>query len=173
LTVFGLTRADLWLDIRALAAGTLPHAEGLLLAMNAHNLDAMVACFAGGRGEDDPKGLRVAEFAAAVGVGADTSRFCEKTGLLLAGARTAAAYRTYVASAVDRLQLIWMTSRIQVQATPACLTAAPEEKIVHWRSRSRHLSDGAWQKSRIAAIQRPDVEEVAPGSCRLTDWPRR
>jgi integrase len=30
----------------ALEAGTLPHAEGLLLAMNAHNLDATVACFA-------------------------------------------------------------------------------------------------------------------------------
>jgi hypothetical protein len=42
--------------------------------MNAHNLDAMVACFAGGRDDDDPKGLRVAEFAAAVGVGADTIR---------------------------------------------------------------------------------------------------
>jgi hypothetical protein len=27
-------------------AGTLSYAEGLLLAMNAHNPDAMVACFA-------------------------------------------------------------------------------------------------------------------------------
>jgi hypothetical protein len=83
------------------------------LAMNAHNLDAMVACFAGGRDDDDPKGLRVAEFAAAVGVGADTSRFYEKMGLLLAPARTPAGYRAYVASAVDRLQLIWMTSRFK------------------------------------------------------------
>jgi hypothetical protein len=140
--------------------------------MNAHNLDAMVACFAGGRDDDDPKGLRVAELAAAVGVGADTIRFYEKTGLLLAPARTVAGYRAYVASAVDRLQRMWMTSRIQVQATPACLTAAPEEKILHWRSRSRHLSDGAWHKSRIAAIQRPDVPEVDPGSC-LADWPWR
>jgi hypothetical protein len=90
LRYFGLTCADLWLDVWALAAGTLSTAEGLLLAMNAHNLDAMVACFAGGRDDDDPKGLRVAEFAAAVGVGADTSRFYEKTGLLLAPARTPA-----------------------------------------------------------------------------------
>jgi hypothetical protein len=39
-------RTDLWLDVWALEVGTLPYAEGLLLAMNAHSLDAMVACFA-------------------------------------------------------------------------------------------------------------------------------
>jgi hypothetical protein len=45
--------------------------------MNAHNLDAMVACFAGEHDDDDLKSLRVAELAAAVGVGADTIRFYE------------------------------------------------------------------------------------------------
>jgi hypothetical protein len=102
----------------------LPHAEGLLLAMNAHNLDAMVACFAGGRDDDDPKGLRVAEFAAAVGVGADTIRFYEDRSAVgassdsgglpgLCGVRCGSA----VAHVDD--------FAIQVQATPACLTAAP------------------------------------------------
>jgi DNA-binding transcriptional MerR regulator len=48
-------------------------------------------------------GLRVAELAV-VGVGADIIRFYEKTGLLLAPARTPAGYRLSLeASAVDRL----------------------------------------------------------------------
>jgi DNA-binding transcriptional MerR regulator len=50
--------------------------------------------------------MRVAELAAAVGVGADTIRFYEKTGLLLAPARTPAGYRIYEASVVDRLRFI-------------------------------------------------------------------
>jgi hypothetical protein len=44
------------------------------------------------------RGLRVAELAAAMGVGAATIRFYEKTGLLLAPARTPAGYRVYEAS---------------------------------------------------------------------------
>jgi MerR family transcriptional regulator, copper efflux regulator len=48
----------------------------------------------------------VAELAAAVGIGADTIRFYEKTGLVLAPARTPAGYRVYEASAADRLQFI-------------------------------------------------------------------
>jgi hypothetical protein len=40
---------------------------------------------------------------------------------------------------------------------------------LHWRSRSRHLSYGAWQKLRIAAIERPDVREVDPGSMMLSN----
>jgi hypothetical protein len=39
------------------------------------------------------RGLRVAELAAAVGLGADTIRVYEKTGLLLALARTPVGYR--------------------------------------------------------------------------------
>jgi MerR family copper efflux transcriptional regulator len=52
------------------------------------------------------RGLRVAELPAAVGVGANTIRFYEKTGLLLAPAPRPAGYRVYEASAVDRLQFI-------------------------------------------------------------------
>jgi DNA-binding transcriptional MerR regulator len=58
------------------------------------------------------RGLRVAELAAAVGVGADTIRFYEKTGLLLAPARTPAGYRVYEASAVDRLRFIQGAQRL-------------------------------------------------------------
>lgn len=52
------------------------------------------------------RGLRVAELAAAVGVGSNTIRFYEKTGPLLAPAPGPAGYRVYEASAVDRLQFI-------------------------------------------------------------------
>jgi DNA-binding transcriptional MerR regulator len=50
--------------------------------------------------------MRVAELAAAVGVGADTIRFYKKTGRLSAPAGTPAGYRIYQASVVDRLRLI-------------------------------------------------------------------
>ena len=52
------------------------------------------------------------ELAAAVGVGADTIRFYEKAGLLLAPARTPAGYRVYEASAVDRLRFIQGAQRL-------------------------------------------------------------
>jgi len=39
------------------------------------------------------RGLRVAELAAAVGVSVDTIRYYERTGLLLAPARTPSGYR--------------------------------------------------------------------------------
>jgi hypothetical protein len=48
------------------------------------------------------RGLRVAERAAAVGVSADTIRYYERTGLLLAPARTPSGYRAYEASRKTR-----------------------------------------------------------------------
>ena len=51
-------------------------------------------------------GLRVAELAAAVGVGSDTIRYYEKIGLLLQPERTPAGYRIYDPAVVDRLQFI-------------------------------------------------------------------
>ena len=44
------------------------------------------------------RGLCVAALAAAVGVSADTIRYYERTGLLLARARTPSGYRAYEAS---------------------------------------------------------------------------
>ena len=58
------------------------------------------------------RGLRVAELAAAVGVGTDTIRYYEKAGLLPAPARTPAGYRIYEADAVDRLQFIQGAQRL-------------------------------------------------------------
>ena len=48
------------------------------------------------------RGLRVAEPAAAVRVSADTIRYYERTGLLLARARTPSGYRAYEASRKTR-----------------------------------------------------------------------
>jgi hypothetical protein len=58
------------------------------------------------------RGLRVAELAAAVGVGADTIRYYEKAGLLPGPARTPAGYRIYEADAVDRLRFIQGAQRL-------------------------------------------------------------
>lgn len=58
------------------------------------------------------QGLRVAELAAAVGVGADTIRYYEKAGLLPGPARTPAGYRIYEADAVDRLRFIQGAQRL-------------------------------------------------------------
>ena len=58
------------------------------------------------------RGLRVAELAAAVGVGADTIRYYEKIGLLLPPERTPAGYRIYDPAVVDRLQFIQGAQRL-------------------------------------------------------------
>jgi DNA-binding transcriptional MerR regulator len=58
------------------------------------------------------QGLRVAELAAAVGVGADTIRYYEKAGLLPGPARTPAGYRVYEVDAVDRLRFIQGAQRL-------------------------------------------------------------
>jgi DNA-binding transcriptional MerR regulator len=57
-------------------------------------------------------GLRVGELAEAVGVTADTVRYYERAGLRPAPARTASGYRTYDASAVDRMRFIQGAQRL-------------------------------------------------------------
>ncbi|MFE7359029.1 MerR family transcriptional regulator [Streptomyces sp. NPDC057543] len=52
------------------------------------------------------RGLRVAEPAAAAGVSADTVRYYERAGLISAPHRTAAGYRTYDDTDIDRLKFI-------------------------------------------------------------------
>jgi DNA-binding transcriptional MerR regulator len=52
------------------------------------------------------QGLSVSALANRVGVGADTIRYYEKAGLLPVPERTAADYRSYDDSAVDRLRFI-------------------------------------------------------------------
>jgi DNA-binding transcriptional MerR regulator len=58
------------------------------------------------------RGLRVAELAAATGVGPDTVRYYERAGLLPPPSRTAAGYRSYGADAVDRLLFIRGAQRL-------------------------------------------------------------
>lgn len=59
-----------------------------------------------------PAGLRVAELAAAAGVGPDTVRYYERTGLLAPAPRTSSGYRTFPPSAVDRLHFIQGCQRL-------------------------------------------------------------
>src|SRR5215469_7043226 len=58
------------------------------------------------------RGLRVSELADAVGVTADTIRYYERVALLPPPARTAAGYRVYDHTAVDRLQFIQGAQRL-------------------------------------------------------------
>lgn len=57
-------------------------------------------------------GLRVAELAAAAGVGPDTVRYYERTGLLAPAPRTPGGYRAFPPSTVDRLRFIQGCQRL-------------------------------------------------------------
>jgi DNA-binding transcriptional MerR regulator len=59
-----------------------------------------------------PSGLRVAELAAAVGVGPDTIRYYERTGLLAPPPRTPGGYRRFPPESVDRLRFIQGCQRL-------------------------------------------------------------
>jgi DNA-binding transcriptional MerR regulator len=50
--------------------------------------------------------MRVASLAEEVGISADTVRYYERIGLLMAGSRTPTNHRRYDAAAVDRLRFI-------------------------------------------------------------------
>ncbi|MGH8829087.1 MAG: MerR family transcriptional regulator, partial [Jiangellaceae bacterium] len=58
------------------------------------------------------QGLRVAELAAAVGVGRDTIRYYERSGLLPPPRRTESGYRSYDLDAIDRLKFIQGAQRL-------------------------------------------------------------
>jgi DNA-binding transcriptional MerR regulator len=58
------------------------------------------------------RGLRVAEFASAVGLSPDRIRSCERAGLLPPSERSAAGYRSDDAGAVDRLQFTQGAQRL-------------------------------------------------------------
>jgi len=59
-----------------------------------------------------PVGLRVAELAATVGVGPDTIRYYERTGLLPPPPRTSGGYRRFPPESVDRLRFIQGCQRL-------------------------------------------------------------
>lgn len=57
-------------------------------------------------GQAEGRTLRIGEVAAAAGLGVETLRFYERRGLLGRPARTAAGYRAYDASVLERLEFI-------------------------------------------------------------------
>ena len=119
------------------------------------------------------RGLRVAELAAAVGV-VPTPSASTRRPVCCWRRLDSGGLPAYEASAVDGCQSGAAhvdDFAIQVRVARACLTGQGE--ILYWQSRSRHLSYGAGQKLRIAAIERPDVREVDRDHDRLTDWPWR
>ena len=102
------------------------------------------------------RGLRFAELAAAVGVGADTIRYYEKAGLLLPPARTPAGYRLYEPGIVDRLQFIQGAQRLglklrdikdllEVRDTGVC-PCEPAEELLR-----RRLADLDEEMARLSA----------------------
>lgn len=58
------------------------------------------------------RGMRVSELAEAVGLTPDTIRYYERAGLLAPPARTAAGYRQFDQSAVDRIRFIQGAQRL-------------------------------------------------------------
>jgi DNA-binding transcriptional MerR regulator len=111
------------------------------------------------------RGLRVAELAAAVGVGGDTIRYYEKAGLLPGPARTPAGYRVYEADAVDRLQFIQGAQRLglklrdikdllAVRDTGVCPCEPAEELLC------RRLADLAAEMARLSALREQMVAMV-------------
>ena len=111
------------------------------------------------------RGLRVAELAAAVGVGADTIRYYEKAGLLLDPARTPAGYRVYEADAIDRLQFIQGAQRLglklrdikdllAIRDTGVC-PCEPAEELLR-----RRLTDLDAEMARLSALREQMVAMV-------------
>lgn len=111
------------------------------------------------------RGLRVAELAAAVGVGADTIRYYEKAGLLPGPARTPAGYRIYEADAVDRLQFIQGAQRLglklrdikdllAIRDTGVC-PCEPAEELLR-----RRLTDLDAEMARLSALREQMVAMV-------------
>ena len=119
------------------------------------------------------RGLRVAELAAAVGVGADTIRYYEKIGLLLPPERTPAGYRIYDPAVVDRLQFIQGAQRLgltlidiknllAIRDTGEC-PCEPAETLLR-----RRLADLDAELARLTALRDQMVamvEALPAGDC--------
>jgi DNA-binding transcriptional MerR regulator len=103
-------------------------------------------------------GLRVAELAASGGVSTDTVRYYERAGLLTPPPRTAAGYRQYPPSAVDRLLFIQGCQRmglrlreiaelLAVRDTGVC-PCEPAEELLR-----RHISELDAELARLTALR--------------------
>jgi DNA-binding transcriptional MerR regulator len=103
--------------------------------------------------------LSVSVLARRVGVGADTIRYYEKTGLLPPPERTASDYRNYDESAVDRLRFIQGAQRLglrlreiktllDVRDTGQC-PCAPAEQLLR-----QHVVEVDREIARLRALRR-------------------
>ena len=111
------------------------------------------------------RGLRVGELAAAAGVAADTIRYYERAGLLPAPPRTAAGYRDYDASAVDRLQFIQGAQRLGLRLRDiADLLAVRDEGVCPCEPAEellrRRLAELDAEMARLAALRTQMVAMV-------------
>ncbi len=126
--------------------------------------------------------LSVSALAKRVGVGTDTIRYYEKAGLLPAPERTAADYRSYDESAVDRLRFIQGGQRLglrlreiktllEVRDTGECPCEPAEQLLRH------HIGEVDRELARLRALRRelvvmadglpgPDCRDPAPGTWR-------
>ena len=104
------------------------------------------------------RGLRVAELAAVAGLSADTVRYYERSGLICAPHRTAAGYRTYDDSAIDRLKFIQGGQRLglrlreirdllAIRDTGAC-PCEPADQLLR-----RRLDELDAEMTRLAALR--------------------
>jgi DNA-binding transcriptional MerR regulator len=126
--------------------------------------------------------LTVSALAKRVGVGPDTIRYYEKAGLLPAPVRTAADYRCYDESAVDRLRFIQGAQRLglrlreirtllEVRDTGQC-PCAPAEQLLrsHIAEIDREMRRLRALRAELAAMadQLPSVNcpDPAPGTWR-------
>lgn len=119
------------------------------------------------------RGMRVAELAAAVGVSPDTIRYYERAGLLPPPARTPGGYRSYPATAVDRLRFIQGAQRLglrlrevadllAVRDTGVC-PCEPAEQLLR-----RRLAELDAEMARLAALRSQlvaMVEALPSGVC--------
>lgn len=111
------------------------------------------------------RGLRVAELAEAVGLTPDTIRYYERVGLLPPPARTAAGYRAYDGSAVDRLRFIQGGQRLglrlrdiadllAIRDTGTC-PCEPAEELLR-----RRLAELDAEIARLAALREQMVTMI-------------
>jgi DNA-binding transcriptional MerR regulator len=112
-------------------------------------------------------GLRVAELAELAGVSPDTVRYYERAGLLDPPPRTAAGYRHYPPSTVERLRFVQGCQRLglrlreiaellAVRDTGVC-PCEPAEQLLR-----RHIAELDAELARLAAL-RADLVRMVDG----------
>lgn len=118
-------------------------------------------------------GLTVSRLAAAVGVSADTIRYYEREELLPAPARTAAGYRVYDETMLDRMRFIQGAQRLglaladirdllAVRDTGVCPCEPAEQ---HLRRRLAQVDEQLAELTALRAQMAAMVERIPAGDC--------